>query len=58
MQRLPADHQRIITLVSRQHRSFAEAGSEMGRSADAARRLWGRAIEKLAAELKVDHDRR
>jgi RNA polymerase sigma-70 factor, ECF subfamily len=58
IQRLSPDYQRVITLVSRQHRSFAEAGVEMNRSADAARRMWGRAIEKLAAELKVDHERR
>jgi DNA-directed RNA polymerase specialized sigma24 family protein len=54
--RLPPDYRRVIMLVSRQHRSFTDAGAEMGRSGDAARRLWGRAIEKLAVELQDRHD--
>ncbi len=56
--RLPADYGRIIHLVHRENLSFAEAAQAMNRSADAVRRLWGRAVEVLADELDAtDGDR-
>ncbi len=56
--RLPADYGRIIHLVHRENLSFAEAAQAMNRSADAVRRLWGRAVELLADELDAtDGDR-
>lgn len=57
VERLPDDYRQIIRLVNREHQSFAEAATAMHRSADAARRLWGRAIEKLAAALEAHHER-
>ncbi|MEL7497806.1 MAG: sigma-70 family RNA polymerase sigma factor [Planctomycetota bacterium] len=44
---LAEDHQQVIELHSWQHKSFEEVGSILGRSADACRKLWTRAILKL-----------
>jgi RNA polymerase sigma-70 factor, ECF subfamily len=56
--RLPADYARIIHLMHRENRSFAEAAQAMNRSPDAVRRLWGRAVELLADELDATHGER
>ena len=47
LKRLSEDHQRVIELRNQQKKSFQEIGDELGRSADAARKLWARAIESL-----------
>ena len=52
LERLPADYGRVILLRNQERRSFAEIGPLMGRSAEAARRLWSRAIERLQQELE------
>jgi RNA polymerase sigma-70 factor (ECF subfamily) len=52
---LPADYRRVIELRSRDHRSFKEVGDMMGRSPDATRMLWFRAVERLRGEL-ANHD--
>lgn len=57
IQRLPKDYACVVTLVNREHRSFAEAARLMNRSEDATRRLWSRAIERLAHELDSGHGR-
>lgn len=44
---LAAHHRRVLWLRHWEGRSFAEIGTEMGRSADAARKLWCRAFEEL-----------
>lgn len=46
----------IILLVHRDHLSFVDAGRIMKLSADAARRLWSRAIERLAREVETAHE--
>jgi RNA polymerase sigma-70 factor (ECF subfamily) len=51
--RLPADYRRVIALRYQEERSFEEIGSLMQRSADAARKLWARAVERLQQELDV-----
>jgi RNA polymerase sigma-70 factor, ECF subfamily len=48
---LPDDYRRIIELRSRENESFQEIGRVLGRSPDAARMLWFRAIESLRREL-------
>jgi RNA polymerase sigma-70 factor (ECF subfamily) len=48
---LPEDYRRVIELKSRENWTFQEIGQEMGRSPDAARMLWFRAIESLRREL-------
>jgi RNA polymerase sigma-70 factor (ECF subfamily) len=57
LQRLPDDYARVILLVHREHRSLAEAAAVMNRSVDAVRRLWSRAIDRLAHELETGHER-
>ena len=54
LERLPQDQQTVIVLRSREHLSFVEIGNQMDRSADAARKLWFRAVERLQAELPRD----
>jgi RNA polymerase sigma factor (sigma-70 family) len=53
--RLPEDYRRVIELRNREDRPFAEVGAILGRSADAARMLWFRAVERLQREL-VERD--
>jgi RNA polymerase sigma-70 factor (ECF subfamily) len=52
LERLPEDYRRVITLRNQERREFEEIGQLMERSADAARRLWSRAIERLQQELE------
>jgi RNA polymerase sigma-70 factor (ECF subfamily) len=52
LERLPADYRQVITLRNQERREFEEIGRLMDRSADAARRLWSRAIERLQHELE------
>jgi RNA polymerase sigma-70 factor (ECF subfamily) len=49
--RLPEDMQRVLVLRTWEHKGFNMVGMKMGRSADAARKLWGRAVERLEKEL-------
>jgi RNA polymerase sigma-70 factor, ECF subfamily len=44
---LPAHYQRVIVLRNLEHRSFVEIAQEIGRSPDATRKLWFRAIACL-----------
>jgi RNA polymerase sigma-70 factor (ECF subfamily) len=53
LERLPEDYRRVILLRNQERRSFEEIGPLMGRSAEAARRLWSRAIERLQRELEA-----
>jgi RNA polymerase sigma-70 factor (ECF subfamily) len=53
LERLPPDYGRVIVLRNQERRSFEEIGQLMGRSADAARRLWSRAIERLQQDLEA-----
>jgi len=55
---LSDDHRRVITLVHEEGLSLAQAGERMGRSADAARKLYARAIAELAARLGAGRERR
>jgi RNA polymerase sigma-70 factor (ECF subfamily) len=52
--RLPGDYQQVMALRYQQHLSFEDVGRRMGRSADAARMLWARALERLKSELRRD----
>ena len=44
---LPTDYRQVLVLRFREHRSFAEIGRALGRSDEAARKLWLRALGKL-----------
>jgi DNA-directed RNA polymerase specialized sigma24 family protein len=48
---LEDDYGTVIRLVHLEGRSLAETGLRMGRSADAVRMLYGRAMDRLADRL-------
>jgi RNA polymerase sigma-70 factor, ECF subfamily len=52
LQRLPDDYRRVIVLRQRDQLAFEEIGAMLGRTADASRKLWVRAIAQLQKELK------
>ena len=52
--RLPDDMKAAILLRHREQLTFAEIGDRLGRSSDAARKLWGRAIERLERDIRCD----
>ncbi|MEX2286558.1 MAG: sigma-70 family RNA polymerase sigma factor [Planctomycetaceae bacterium] len=52
LDRLPADYREVIVLRHEQALSFAEVGMQMNRTAEAARKLWTRAILCLRQELE------
>jgi RNA polymerase sigma-70 factor (ECF subfamily) len=54
---LPEDYQEVILLRQQMDLSFAEIGQRMGRSADAVRMLWGRAVLMLGQKLKEAAER-
>ena len=53
LERLPPDYVEVIELIHRDHYSFGEAAEAMGRSVDAVRRLWTRAVERLTREIEA-----
>jgi RNA polymerase sigma-70 factor (ECF subfamily) len=53
MARLPEDYRRVIQLWQEEKRTFQEIGLRMGRSPNATRMLWMRAIERLQHELEA-----
>ncbi len=53
LERLSADYRRVIELRNWEGRPFTKIGEAMGRSPEAARKLWARAIEQLRVELKA-----
>ncbi len=52
MARLPIIYSEVIDLRNRERMSFAEVGKHIGRTAEASRKLWARAIELLRVELR------
>ena len=48
---LPEDYREVVVLKTFRQLGRVEVGRRMGRGPDAARMLWGRAIQKLAARL-------
>jgi RNA polymerase sigma-70 factor (ECF subfamily) len=54
--RLPEDYRRAVTLRFQEGLSFEEIGRRMDRTAEAARKLWSRAMERLRDEWEGEHD--
>jgi RNA polymerase sigma-70 factor (ECF subfamily) len=50
--RLPDDYRRVILLRHQEERSLEEIGQIMQRSAEAVRKLWARAVERLQEEIE------
>ena len=51
LEKLPPDYRQVVLLRYREERSFEEIGQVMGRSANAVRKLWLRAVERLKQDL-------
>jgi RNA polymerase sigma-70 factor (ECF subfamily) len=49
--RLPEDYRQVLTMRYQDDLSFEEIGWRLGRTGNAARKLWLRAVEKLEQEL-------
>jgi RNA polymerase sigma-70 factor (ECF subfamily) len=56
MERLPEDYPRVLLLRYQDERSFDEIGRLIDRTANAARKLWLRAVERLQHELNQRHE--
>jgi len=52
LERLPKDQREVILLRYQEQLTFEEVGRRMDRSADAARKLWWRALVRLQEELE------
>jgi RNA polymerase sigma-70 factor (ECF subfamily) len=50
---LPEDYRHVLTLRYVEGHSFEAIGRATGRSANAARKLWARAVERLQRELDI-----
>lgn len=50
--KLPEHYRRVIRLRHQENRTFKEIGDQLGRTSEAARKLWARAIGRLQVELK------
>ena len=47
LSRLPREYQQVIELRSLEQMSFADVGEALGRSSEAARKLWVRALDQV-----------
>ncbi len=54
LERLPAEYRDALILRSLQELEWGEVGRRMGRSAGAARMMWGRALRQLGRLLEAD----
>lgn len=53
LENLPEHLREAVLLRHREHLSFAEIGERMGRTSEAARKLWARGVEQLQKELQL-----
>lgn len=53
---LPPDMQEVVVLRNWEGLRFEQVGQRLNRSADAARRLFARAVDRLAKELEAAHE--
>ena len=53
---LSPEHQQVLALRYDESRSFAEIGVAMGRSEEAVKKLWMRAVRRLREEMRGLHD--
>ena len=57
IQRLPDEYRDVLRLRTWDRLSFTEVGTRMHRSADAARMLWARAVQRLQEEMEHEDER-
>ena len=58
LERIPSHYREVVTWHHRERLSFEEIGRRQGISAEAARKLWTRALGRLRKELGPTHDSR
>lgn len=51
MERLPDEYRQVLQLRNWERLPFEEIGDQIGRSSEAARKLWSRAVARLQEEL-------
>jgi RNA polymerase sigma-70 factor (ECF subfamily) len=51
--RLPEEYRAVLVLRCQEDRSFEDIGRQMNRSANAAQKLWARALHRLQQELEA-----
>jgi RNA polymerase sigma-70 factor (ECF subfamily) len=54
--RIPEDYRRVVVWYQYDRLTFEEIGNRLGRSAEAVRKLWSRALYRLTEELGPAHD--
>jgi RNA polymerase sigma-70 factor (ECF subfamily) len=54
--RIPEDYRRVVVWHQYDQLTFEEIGVRLGRSAEAVRKLWSRALVRLTEELGPAHD--
>jgi RNA polymerase sigma-70 factor (ECF subfamily) len=54
IERLPELYRQVVALRHQENLGFAEIGSRLGRTDEAARKLWARAVQQLQKELGID----
>jgi RNA polymerase sigma-70 factor (ECF subfamily) len=54
LEKLPEDYRRVLLLRHQEDATFEEIGRRMQRSADAARKLWARAVERVEREWEAE----
>jgi RNA polymerase sigma-70 factor, ECF subfamily len=52
LERLPDDYRHVLLLRYQEQRAFEEIAGQMNRSANAVRKLWMRAVERLQDEMR------
>jgi RNA polymerase sigma-70 factor (ECF subfamily) len=58
LERIPEDYRRVIVWYQYDQHTFEEIGRRLNRSAEAARKVWSRALARLTNELGPAHDPR
>ncbi len=56
LRRLSPEHQQVLTMRYEGGRSFADIGSALGRSEEAANKLWMRAVRRWREEMRSLHE--
>jgi RNA polymerase sigma-70 factor (ECF subfamily) len=56
LESLPDDYRQVVTLRYQDQKSFEEIGVIMGRSSEAVRKLWWRALDRLQENLSPPND--
>jgi RNA polymerase sigma-70 factor (ECF subfamily) len=56
LERIPEDYRRVVIWYQYERLTFEQIGERLGRSADAVRKLWSRALIRLTEEIGPAHD--